>query len=68
MATIVSNTSFVRYLGSIETKKNEISLDIAARNAAVNRCYYVLQQLLKSKEVSTNSKFFRLMTIGTGNY
>jgi hypothetical protein len=45
-----------KYLGSIMTEDNKTSVEIQERIASGNRCYYSMQNVLKSKNVSRITK------------
>jgi hypothetical protein len=45
-----------KYLGSITTEDNKTSVETEERIASGNRCYYTMQNMLKSKNVSRNTK------------
>ena len=44
------------YLGSLITNRNTISEEIQCRNTAANKCHYVLQKQLKSKQLKGKFK------------
>jgi hypothetical protein len=56
-------TETFKYLGSLVTADNNISAEIQARLMARNRCYYALQNVLKSKTLSQKAKLNVYMTI-----
>jgi hypothetical protein len=56
-------TETFKYLGSLVTADNNISAEIQARLMAGNRCYYVLQSVLKSKTLSQKAKLNAYKTI-----
>jgi hypothetical protein len=48
-------TSF-KYLGSLVTADNVITVDIRARHVAVNKAFFSVRSLLKSKDLSWETK------------
>jgi hypothetical protein len=56
-------TETFKYLGSLVTVDNNISADIQARLMAGNMCYYALQNVLRSKNISRKAKLNVYKTI-----
>ena len=50
------------YLGSAITTKNDVSLEIKRRITLVNRCYYGLNGLLSSRDLSRTTKLIHYNT------
>lgn len=52
-----------KYLGGVVSEDNEVSLEIKARLAAGNRCYFSFQRLLKSSLITRKLKLLVYKTI-----
>ena len=52
-----------KYLGSMVNDQNEMDVEITARIAAANRCYYSLQNTLGRRSISTKTKLKIYSTI-----
>ncbi|PSN53905.1 hypothetical protein C0J52_02437, partial [Blattella germanica] len=51
-----NNIDSKEYLGSLITEDNKVSEEIKRRIKKGNKCYWSLQKLMKSKNVSSNAK------------
>jgi hypothetical protein len=56
-------TGSFKYLGVVVTTKNEVSTEIQTGIAAGNGCYFALQRILKSKNISRKAKLAIYKTI-----
>jgi hypothetical protein len=65
---VIEGTSYERtgkfeYLGTILNENDDMAMDIKARIATGNKCYYALNSLIKSKNISRSAKLNIYRTI-----